>query len=170
MLLTYLFCFAAGIALISLSLSDDGALDGEGGALSILFSTPFWSFGLTGFGLSGVLMNIFAGANAWLPSSLMALLMGLAMGIGATKTLAILGRREADSLVRSDDLVGLPGRITLRIQSGKRGFVELSVKGSLLRRPARCRSGPLEKHQNVVVVEINAEDASVFVEPIKTAE
>ena len=51
-----------------------------------------------------------------------------------------------------------------------RGFVELSVKGSLLRRPARCRSGPLEKHQNVVVVEINAEDASVFVEPIKTAE
>ena len=170
MLLTYLFCFAAGIALISLSLSDDGALDGEGGALSILFSTPFWSFGLTGFGLSGVLMNIFAGANAWLPSSLMALLMGLAMGIGATKTLAILGRREADSLVRSDDLVGLPGRITLRIQSGQRGFVELSVKGSLLRRPARCRSGTLEKHQNVVVVEINAEDASVFVEPIKTAE
>ena len=170
MLLTYLFCFAAGIALISLSLSDDGALDGEGGALSILFSTPFWSFGLTGFGLSGVLMNIFAGANAWLPSSLMALLMGLAMGIGATKTLAILGRREADSLVRSDDLVGLPGRITLRIQSGQRGFVELSVKGSLLRRPARCRSGPLEKHQNVVIVEINAEDASVFVEPIKTAE
>ena len=170
MLLTYLFCFAAGIALISLSLSDDGALDGEGGALSILFSTPFWSFGLTGFGLSGVLMNIFAGANAWLPSSLMALLMGLAMGIGATKTLAILGRREADSLVRSDDLVGLPGRITLRIQSGQRGVVELSVKGSLLRRPARCRSGPLEKHQNVVVVEINAEDASVFVEPIKTAE
>ena len=170
MLLTYLFCFAAGIALISLSLSDDGALDGEGGALSILFSTPFWSFGLTGFGLSGVLMNIFAGANAWLPSSLMALLMGLAMGIGATKTLAILGRREADSLVRSDDLVGLPGRITLRIQSGQRGFVELSVKGSLLRRPARCRSGPLEKHQNVVVVEINAEDTSVFVEPINTAE
>ena len=170
MLLTYLFCFAAGIALISLSLSDDGALDGEGGALSILFSTPFWSFGLTGFGLSGVLMNIFAGTNAWLPSSLMALLMGLAMGIGATKTLAILGRREADSLVRSDDLVGLPGRITLRIQSGQRGFVELSVKGSLLRRPARCRSGPLEKHQNVVVVEINAEDASVFVEPINTAE
>ena len=58
MLLTYLFCFAAGIALISLSLSDDGALDGEGGALSILFSTPFWSFGLTGFGLSGVLMRL----------------------------------------------------------------------------------------------------------------
>ena len=169
MLLSYLFCLTAGIALIGLSLSDDGALDGEGGALSILFSTPFWSFGLAGFGLSGVLMSIFVVESSWLPISLMALLVGLAMGIGATKTLAILGRREADSLVRSDDIIGMVGRITLAVEAGQRGFVELSVKGSLLRRTARCNSGPLEKHQTVVVVEINAEDTSVFVEPINTA-
>jgi hypothetical protein len=100
----------------------------------------------------------------------MAVLMGLAMGIGATKTLAIMGRREADSLVRSDDIIGMVGRITLAVEGGQRGFVELSVKGSLLRRTARCRSGPLKKHQNVVVVEINTEDTSVFVEPINTAE
>ena len=91
MLLSYLFCLTAGIALIGLSLSDDGALDGEGGPLSILFSTPFWSFGLAGFGLSGVLLSVFVVESSWLPISLMALMMGLAMGIGATKTLAILG-------------------------------------------------------------------------------
>ena len=170
MLLSYLFCLTAGIALIGLSLSDDGALDGEGGPLSILFSTPFWSFGLAGFGLSGVLLSVFVVESSWLPISLMALIMGLAMGIGATKTLAILGRREADSLVRSDDIIGMVGRITLAVEAGQRGFVELSVKGSLLRRTARWRSGPLEKHQTVVVVEINAEDTSVFVEPINTAE
>jgi hypothetical protein len=170
MLLSYLFCLTAGIALIGLSLSDDGALDGEGGPLSILFGTPFWSFGLAGFGLSGVLMSVFVVESSWLPISLMALLMGLAMGIGATKTLAILGQREADSLVRSEDIIGMVGRITLAVEAGQRGFVELSVKGSLLRRTARCRSGPLEKHQTVVVVEINAEDTSVFVEPINTAE
>ena len=169
MLLSYLFCLTAGIALISLSLSDDGALDGEGGALSILFSTPFWSFGLTGFGLSGVLMSLFVDDSSWLPISLLALLMGLAMGAAATKTLTMLGRREADSLVRSDDIIGMVGRITLAIETGQRGFVELSVKGSLLRRPARCKSGPLKKHQTVVVVEINAEDTSVVVEPINTA-
>ena len=169
MLLSYLFCLTAGIALISLSLSDDAALDGEGGPLSILFSTPFWSFGLAGFGLSGVLMSVFVDESSWLPISLMALLMGLAMGIGATKTLEILGRREVDSLVRSDDIIGMVGRITLAVEAGQRGFVELSVKGSLLRRTARCNSGPLEKHQTVVVVEINAEDTSVFVEPINTA-
>ena len=170
MLLSYLFCLTAGVALIGLSLSDDGALDGEGGALSILFSTPFWSFGLAGFGLCGVLMSVFVVESSWLPISLMAVLMGLAMGIGATKTLAILGRREADSLVRSDDIIGMVGRITLAVEAGQRSFVELSVKGSLLRRSARCKSGPLEKHQTVVVVEINAEETSVFVEPIDTAE
>ena len=170
MLLSYLFCLTAGIALISLSLSDDGALDGEGGPLSILFSTPFWSFGLTGFGLSGVLMSVLVGESSWLPNSLMALMMGLAMGAGATKILTILGHREADSLVRSDDLIGMMGRITLAVETGQRGFVELSVKGSLLRRPARCSSGSLVKNQRVVVVEINAQDASVFVEPINTAD
>jgi membrane protein implicated in regulation of membrane protease activity len=170
MLLSYLFCLTAGIALISLSLSDDGALDGEGGPLSILFSTPFWSFGLTGFGLSGVLMSVLVGESSWLPNSLMALMMGLAMGAGATKILTILGHREADSLVRSDDLIGMMGRITLAVETGQRGFVELSVKGSLLRRPARCSSGSLAKNQRVVVVEINAQDASVFVEPINTAD
>ena len=170
MLLSYLFCLTAGIALISLSLSDDGALDGEGGALSVLFSTPFWSFGLSGFGLSGVLMSVFVDNSSWLPISLIALLMGLAMGAAATRILTFLGRREADSLVRSDDIIGMVGRITLAVETGQRGFVELSVKGSLLRRPARCKSGPLEKHQTVVVVEINTEDTSVFVEPINTAE
>ena len=94
MLLSYLFCLTAGIALIGLSLSDDGALDGEGGPLSILFSTPFWSFGLAGFGLSGVLMSFFVDKSSWLPINLMALLMGLAMGIVTTRTLAILGRRD----------------------------------------------------------------------------
>ena len=55
MLNAYLFCLLAGMVLISLSLNDDGGVDGEGGPLSLLFSTPFWSFGLTGFGLRTVM-------------------------------------------------------------------------------------------------------------------
>lgn len=41
MLSAYLFCLVAGVVLISLSLSDGGDVDGEGGSLSLLFSTPF---------------------------------------------------------------------------------------------------------------------------------
>ena len=75
-------------------MSDDLALEDDGGILSILFSKPFWSFGLAGFGLSGLLMSVFVDESSWLPISLMALLMGLAMGIGTTRTLVILGQRE----------------------------------------------------------------------------
>ena len=56
MLSAYLFCLLAGAVLISMSLNEQGETDGEGGQLSILFSTPFWSFGLAGFGLCGLLM------------------------------------------------------------------------------------------------------------------
>ena len=60
MLLTYLFCLFAGGLLIALSLEGDGEADadGAGGNLSLLFSTPFWSFGLCGFGLSGLLLSL----------------------------------------------------------------------------------------------------------------
>ena len=60
MLLTYLFCLLAGGVLIALSLEgDNGAdADGAGGNLSLLFSTPFWSFGFCGFGLCGLLLSL----------------------------------------------------------------------------------------------------------------
>ena len=107
MLNAYLFCLLSGMVLISLSLNDDGGGDGEGGALSLLFSTPFWSFGLTGFGLSGLLMQLLVRNNGGWPTQLIALTMGWGMGLAAMRVLRVLGQREADSLVRSDDLVGL---------------------------------------------------------------
>ena len=152
MLNSYLFCLVAGLLLISLSLSDDGGSDGEGGALSLLFSTPFWSFGLTGFGLSGLLMQLLMRNGAGWPSSLVALGLGCGMGLAATRLLRLIGRREADSLVRSDDLTGLEGVVTLAMDAERRGFVEVTVKGSLLRRPAISPKGVLPANTRVVVV------------------
>ena len=83
MLIAYLVCLLAGCILISLSLDNEGGFDGEGGYLSLLFSTPFWSFGLTGFGLCGVLMLLLSPEGSWLPPSLVALAMGLLMGWAA---------------------------------------------------------------------------------------
>ena len=37
-------------------------------------------------------------------------------------------------MVRSDDLIGLEGVVTLEMDAENRGFVELSVRGTLLRR------------------------------------
>ena len=152
MLNAYLFCLLAGMVLISLSLNDDGSGDGEGGPLSLLFSTPFWSFGLTGFGLSGLLMQLLVRNSAGWFSQLIALTMGGGMGLAATRLLRVIGRREADSLVRSDDLIGLEGVVTLAMDAEQRGFVELSVRGTLLRRPALSCKGALAPNTKVVVV------------------
>ena len=152
MLNAYLFCLLAGMVLISLSLNDADSGDGEGGPLSLLFSTPFWSFGLTGFGLSGLLMQLLVRNSAGLFSQLIALTIGGGMGLAATRLLRVIGRREADSLVRSDDLIGLVGVVTLAMDAEQRGFVELSVRGTLLRRPALSCKGALAPNTKVVVV------------------
>ncbi len=152
MLNAYLFCLLAGMVLISLSLTDDVSGDGEGGPLSLLFSTPFWSFGLTGFGLSGLLMQLLVRNSAGWFTQLIALTVGAGMGMVATRLLRVIGRRESDSLVRSDDLIGLEGVVTLAMDAEQRGFVELSVRGTLLRRPALSCKGALAPNTKVVVV------------------
>ena len=165
MLNAYLFCLLAGMVLISLSLNDDVSGDGEGGPLSLLFSTPFWSFGLTGFGLSGLLMQLLVRNSAGLFSQLIALTIGVGMGLAATRLLRVIGRREADSLVRSDDLIGLEGVVTLAMDAEQRGFVELSVRGTLLRRPALSCNGALAPNTKVVVVA--SEDHTLRVETLQ---
>ena len=168
MLNAYLFCLLAGMVLISLSLNDDGSGDGEGGPLSLLFSTPFWSFGLTGFGLSGLLMQLLVRNSAGWFSQLIALTMGGGMGLAATRLLRVIGRREADSLVRSDDLIGLEGVVTLAMDAEQRGFVELSVRGTLLRRPALSCNGALAPNTKVVVVA--SDDHTLRVETLQLPE
>ena len=168
MLNAYLFCLLAGMVLINLSLNDDGGGDGEGGALSLLFSTPFWSFGLTGFGLSGLLMQLLVRNSGGWPTHLIALTMGGGMGMAAMRVLRVLGQREADSLVRSDDLVGLEGVVTLAMDGEQRGFVELSVRGTLLRRPALSCNGALAVNSKVVVV--GSDDHTLRVETLQPPE
>ena len=168
MLNAYLFCLLSGMVLISLSLNDDGGGDGEGGALSLLFSTPFWSFGLTGFGLSGLLMQLLVGNSARWPSHLVAVSMGAGMGFLATRLLRVIGQQEANSLVRSADLIGLEGVVTLAMDAEQRGFVELSVRGTLLRRPALSCKGALAPNTKVVVVA--SDDHTLRVETLQLPE
>lgn len=169
MTLTYLICLIAGAVLVSLSINDgDDPLtaDGSGGNLAVLFSTPFWSFGLFGFGLSGLLMTLFNSGGTEATGLAVALIMGVVMGWAAAHLLRVLARREADSLVRNDELIGLEGRVTLAIGDDGRGFVEVTARGSLLRRPARSLSGALAKGRAVVVTA--SDQHTLQVEPLET--
>lgn len=166
MLLTYLFCLLAGAVLIAISLAGDSSSDGfegdgEGGNLTLLFSTSFWSFGMSGFGLCGVLITVFSGNGAGFGSIALAALTGIGMGLAAAKTLQVIGRRTADSSIRSDDLAGQQGVVTLRVEPDQRGFVEINVRGSLIRRPAISSGQSLAKGTPVVILRANEHTVEV---------
>lgn len=156
-LITYLFCFLAGSLLILLAIAsgEDGDLDGGdgmGGPFSILLSTPFWSFGMAGFGLCGLLIHLIDPLLAPVLALLVAASTGLVLGFGASRTLHVLSGRRVNSLVCSEDLIGCEGRVTLSMDQRQRGLVEISVKGSRIRRPAVSGSEPLALNERVIVL------------------
>ena len=158
MFLTYLFCLLSGGVLIALSLAGDSNSDGfegdgEGGTLSVLFSTSFWSFSLSGFGLCGVLLTLIGRDGSGSASLALSALTGIGMGLAAAKTLQLLGRRTADSSIRSADLSGQSGVVTLRVEPDQRGFVEINIRGSLIRRPAISTGQSLAKGTRIVVLQ-----------------
>jgi membrane protein implicated in regulation of membrane protease activity len=75
------------------------------------------------------------------------------MGWGAYHVLRLMSRREADTLIRNDDLIGQQALVTLPVSQNQRGFVELRVRGSLIRKPALSNAGMLAEGTAVVVVE-----------------
>jgi membrane-bound ClpP family serine protease len=157
MVISYLFCFLAGSLLIVLAIASeaDGDLDGGdgmGGPLSILLSTPFWSFGMAGLGLCGLLISLIDPQLAPILSLLVAASTGLLLGFGASRTLRVLSGRDVNSLVSSEDLIGCEGRVTLPMDSHRRGFVEVSVRGTMIRRPAVSSSEPLALNDRVIVL------------------
>jgi membrane protein implicated in regulation of membrane protease activity len=85
-------------------------------------------------------------------SLLVACAMGFGMGWAASHVLRLMSRREADTLIRNDDLIGQEGLVTLTITKRERGFVELRVRGSLIRRPALSTAQMLDVGTAVVVV------------------
>ena len=123
-------------------------------------SVPFWSFSFLAL-VFGVLGTVLAASPAIVP---VAVLAGLGMGWGAGHLLRLIGRRNVNSLVRTEDLVGLEGRVTLEIGSDNRGFVELTARGSLIRRPARSPHGTIPENTRVVIV--NCDDHTLTVEPL----
>lgn len=95
-------------------------------------SLRFWTFGSCFFGLTGVLLSLL---NPTLSASLIAgisIAVGSGLGTAIVWVLRILQRQQADSLIRSDDLLGLPGIVEIPFDRNSKGKVRLNVKGSTL--------------------------------------
>lgn len=123
------------------------------GIFAVFKTLKFWTFALCFFGLTGlVLSHLSVPLPAAIITSL-AIGMGLLCGGLVSGSLRWLRRRQTDSLVRTNDLVGLTGTVVLPLDQTQSGKVQVLVKGSLLEMLARTDDArPLQQGDRILVV------------------
>ena len=101
-----------------------------------LFSLRFWTFGSCCFGLAGLLLTTAQNVvNLGLSAFGIAVLsggIGLACGSLVAGIVRTLQQRRADSLVRANDILGLPGTVTLPFGCDRKGKVTINVRGTTI--------------------------------------
>lgn len=92
-------------------------------------SIRFWTFGSCFFGLTGVVLSHFT-TLAPVTIASFALAMGIVCGTGIVWALRSLQFSQADSMVRSADIIGLSATVEIPFDANSKGKVRLTVKGS----------------------------------------
>ena len=133
--------------------------------LGLLLSSKFWSFSLCFFGLAGLLLTLMSPTLPEAATLAIALTTGLLIGLAMATVLRNLRHREVDSLIRSSDLIGQTGTLSLPCTVDSRGKVRLSVKGTLLDLSAYSAAAPLAPGTAVAV--LRHEGACVWVIPLQ---
>jgi membrane protein implicated in regulation of membrane protease activity len=163
MLTLYLILTLAGGALVAISVfagnhgdagadgdaggSDHGSADhghGHGhthgfGDLAAAYlpftSLRFWTFAMAFGGLTGAVLTG-ARLGATVPVAIAAGVVGYLAGLGVTRLVAHLGKRETNSRFEDADLVGASAEVLLPIEKGEAGRVRVTIGGRLVDRPA----------------------------------
>lgn len=93
-------------------------------------SLRFWTFGGCFFGLTGVILSRLTPtlSPSWI--AIIAIMMGGLCGTAIVWALRSLQQQQADSLVRSQDLLGLAGVVELPFDRHSRGKIRIVIKGS----------------------------------------
>jgi membrane protein implicated in regulation of membrane protease activity len=157
----YLFAAAAGVPLVLYFLfSGEDAEDGGGadegiaGVMFRLFPLSSWALAAAVFGITGLAMGA-TGVAAGL-TAVIAVMVALVAGAANSVVFSFLRRSESTSDVSDDELAGTIARVVLPVAPGRRGRIALTVGGRelYLSADAMPDTGPLERGQSVVVVEV----------------
>ncbi len=95
-------------------------------------SLRFWTFGGCFFGLTGVILSLLNPTLSTAVITWISIAVGSTLGTAIVWALRMLRRQQADSLIRSDDLLGLPGIVEIPFDRNSKGKVRLNIKGSTL--------------------------------------
>jgi membrane protein implicated in regulation of membrane protease activity len=101
-----------------------------------VFSLKFWTFGSCFFGLTGLLFSRFYPLLPPLAIAALALGVGLSLGTAMAWIVSSLPARQVDSLIRTQDLVGLMGTVEIPFDASCKGKVRVGVKGVVVDFPA----------------------------------
>lgn len=138
----------------------DGFAGGIGWAdlLSLRFAFLFSAF----FGLTGLALTYGADEPAAFVA-LVAVLVGLVVGLGGQVTLRKMAEAGVSSDVTTADLVGRTGRVVVPMAGEARGQIRVVSKGSVVMLPARAVAGA-EAYgvgEEVVIVQMTGRTAEV---------
>jgi membrane protein implicated in regulation of membrane protease activity len=115
-----------------------------------LTSFKFYTFALAFFGLTGVIFSLLP---LWANPTgvfVLSLVMGLVSGLGVAFALHRVNMSAGGEGVTERDYVGASGKITLPLRSGRRGKVQMHIKGRTIEMLA-------ESVDDEVVLDLNEE-------------
>lgn len=124
--------------------------DGDSGGPSP-FSTRIISAFITGFGASGAIASYYH--QSWIVSSLVGLGFGLTAGAIVYVIVSFMYRQQAGSGVSLNEMVGLPGTVSVAIPKDAFGQVTLVVKESQVEHFARSADGHPISYGTTVKIE-----------------
>lgn len=97
-----------------------------------LFSLRFWTFGSCFFGLTGVLLSKLNPLLSPLLILGIALTIGIGFGTAIVKILKHLQNQQANSLIESQDLIGMWGTVEIPFDQTCKGKIRLNIKDSVV--------------------------------------
>jgi hypothetical protein len=147
----------------------DGESTGpHAGPLGTLLKLRFWTFGLTFFGLAGVVLQVLGSEEIRRLTPLLSGLFGATSGFTAARLIDHLLRSSPGALDSASSHVGREGRLLLPASPGQRGKVRLDLpSGASLDLIAEAQDGDeLPLGAKVLVLEIRDTVAIVARSPL----
>ncbi|MBM4363223.1 MAG: NfeD family protein, partial [Deltaproteobacteria bacterium] len=126
----------------------------------VFLSLRFWSYATLGFGLLGVVSELFELAGGGVTLAV-ASAVGLLSGGGASLAFRALTRAETGSGGSAGELVGASGRVLLGGEAPARVKVRVEVRGRQLDLLATSDDGALDAGDRVLVLEVRGDEVHV---------
>jgi membrane protein implicated in regulation of membrane protease activity len=141
----------------------DHSTDIGGGDFDLLWmlkSVRFWTFFLTFFGATGVVLGGLGLVNSWILTLAAAIGMGSLSGYGIAKTVRVLSADDAGAAAGKRDFIGKTARVLVPLSKDEAGQVRVQVKGSTVDLMATADTD-FSKNDEVMIIEMHGGRARV---------